>query len=207
MPLRPLIATLSVTAALSVAAFAGVSPMPTPNLAFAQATSAAEIAPPPPLAAENSYLTNTETATFRGTIADFRAFGEENPVTDFVAVTDSIPPIVNITVLSGRWPEVGAVRRVDLEGGYHVHERVLENSANRFAYQLWDITAPSGRVVDHIKGSFDYTQTGDQVRVEWNYNIKPNLFLARPAIRRYLRRDFGPFMEAGLTGQVAAYQR
>ncbi|MEM6371946.1 MAG: hypothetical protein AAF727_04100 [Pseudomonadota bacterium] len=39
----------------------------------------------------------------------------------------------------------------------------------------------------------------------WSYNIKPNIFVARPAIGRYLRNDFGPFMNAGLSGVVAAY--
>ncbi|WP_299369273.1 SRPBCC family protein [uncultured Tateyamaria sp.] len=197
-------ALLVVPLAGAAAAGTGISP-PIPYLTYASQTS--DIPAPPELAAQKSYLTNTETATFTGTVAGFRAFLDANPITDFVVATDAIPAIEGITYLSGTWPEVGALRRVDLAGGHSVHERVLTNTDDTFAYQIWNITAPSGRAISHIMGQFHYDQSGDEVTVTWDYNIKPSIFVARPAIRGFLRDDFGPFMEAGLTGVVAAYQQ
>ena len=79
------------------------------------------------------------------------------------------------------------------------------NIDTRFAYQIWNITAPAGRAIDHIKGEFRYEQRGEEVHVTWDYNIKPRVFVVRPAIRNFLENDFGPFMRAGLTGTVTAY--
>ncbi|MEL6463681.1 MAG: SRPBCC family protein [Pseudomonadota bacterium] len=183
----------------------GIAPLNLANLTFAEDIS--DVPPPPGLARDTMYLTNTETATFLGTVSEVRAFMDQNPITDFVTATEAIPAIEGTEVLSGNWPEPGAVRRVDLAGGHSVHERVLTNTPTSFTYQIWDITAPAGRVVDHIKGEFNFEQRGDSVQVTWDYNIKPNIFIARPAINRYLRDDFGPFMRAGLTGTVNAYAR
>ncbi|APX12073.1 SRPBCC family protein [Tateyamaria omphalii] len=180
-----------------------IAPLNMPNLTFAE--DIADVPPPPGLARDTKYLTNTETATFTGTVGQVRAFMDQNPITDFVTPTEAIPAIEGIQVLSGTWPEPGAVRRVDLAGGHSVHERVLTNTPTAFTYQIWDITAPAGRVVDHIKGEFTFEQRGDTVHVTWDYNIKPNIFVARPAINRYLRDDFGPFMRAGLNGTANAY--
>lgn len=206
MSLRHFLAALAVSMPLVTPVLAGSTNV-TPTLAeFSSFQPVADVPPAPELSDRGRYLTNTETATFTGTIADFRAFLEANPITDFVIPTDAIPAIESITYLTGTWPEVDALRRVDLAGGHTVHERVIANTDDRFAYQIWNITAPSGRVINHIMGEFRYAQTGADVTVTWDYNIRPSLFLARPAIRGFLEDDFGPFMRAGLTGVVAAYQ-
>ena len=160
---------------------------------------------PPDLAADGSYLTNTVTATLRGTVEGVRAHFEENPVTDFTVPTESIPAIEDITYLAGTWPDPGALRRVDLANGYSVHEQVIVNTDTRFVYQIWNITAPAGRAINHIKGEFNFDQQGDEVKITWDYNIKPRAFFVRPAINTFLEEDFGPFMQAGMTGTVNAY--
>lgn len=202
---RPLVAALALCLPLSLAATAGTAPpWSMPDLTFAAATGDTT-STPPPLAREDSYLTNVKTVTFPGTIASFRRFFDANPVTDFVVATDAIPEITGITYLTGTWPEPGATREVQLAGGNTVQERVLTNTPTLFEYQIWDITAPAGRVVDHIKGAFVFRQDAGVVTVEWTYNIKPRVFLARKAIKNYLTNDFAPFMDAGLTGVVDAY--
>ncbi|MEM6371945.1 MAG: hypothetical protein AAF727_04095 [Pseudomonadota bacterium] len=125
---------------------------PLPSMEFTD--SPAGVPAPPALAKPSLYMTHVETATASGQVAAFRTFLDANPVTDFVAVTDAIPSIEGFTYLSGTWPEPGAIRRVELAGGHSVHERVLANSDGRFAYQIWNITAPAGRVIDHIMGEF-----------------------------------------------------
>lgn len=206
MPL-PFVAALAlITLPLATSASAGGNAtMRMASLSYPQQVSA--VPSPPPLAQEKMYLTNTETARFPGTINEVRVFMEQNPVTDFVAATDAIPAIEGMEVISGNWPEPGAVRRVDLAGGHSVHERVLTNTPTNFVYQIWNITAPAGGAISHIRGAFTYEQQGDTVAVTWDYDIKPNFFFARPAINRFLSEDFAPFMRAGLEGTMDAYTR
>ncbi|MEL6243348.1 MAG: hypothetical protein AAFV87_10660 [Pseudomonadota bacterium] len=173
----------------------------------AQSASANDISPPPRLAEPSRYLTNTEAVVVDGTLAQFRAFWAENPVTDFLKPTGRIPRIANVTVLEGVWGQPGSLRRVDFEDGGYTHERVLTNSDTEFTYQIWDISTASGRAINHIYGTFGFEELeGSQIRITWNYNIKPRIFLARGPIRRYLEDDFAPFMETGLSDWAAAFE-
>jgi len=177
-------------------------PTPLPERTFAELG----IPAPPPLSTDKLYQTNTEIGVAQNTdIAGLRRFMERNPITDFFVETDAIPRLDQIVYLSGHWPEVGAIRRVDLADGKTVHERVITNDADQFTYQIWNFTSPEGRFIDHIKGEFVWTQTGGDVTVEWDYNIKPAAFFARPSINGFLKNDFGPVMESGLTGVIGAF--
>ncbi|MEO0389969.1 MAG: SRPBCC family protein [Pseudomonadota bacterium] len=196
------LAAVFVMSALPAMATAADTPPALPEKSF----DALGIPSPPPLASAEKYQTNTERAVVSGTtVADLRAFMDAHPTTDYVATTEAIPEIAGFTYLSGTWPAVGAVRRVDLADGSTVHERVLVNTPDNFAYQIWDISAGPGRFIDHIKGEFRWIETDGQVEVIWDYNIKPSLFIARPFINGFLRNDFGPFMAAGLGGQMEAF--
>lgn len=174
------------------------------EVTFAKAAQA-EIPAPPPLAEARSYLTNTETLVLKGSLREVRAFLEENPVTSFLKPTDRIPGLKGTTVLKGTWGQPGALRRVDLKDGNYVHERVLTNTDTEFSYQIWDITAPSGRFISHIYGRFEYSQEGADTKIQWSYSIKPSIFIARGQIRRFLDEDFGPFMRSGFDGLAKAY--
>lgn len=204
----PLFVTALVLSALTAPALMagnGGGGIPIPQMTFV--TLAADVPQAPDLSTPGKYMTNTEVVTVPGSAATVRAFFDANPITDFVVPTDAIPAITGFEYLSGTWPQVGAVRRVTLADGQSVHERVLINDPDRFAYQIWNITAPAGRVIDHIMGEFRYVEAAGQTTVTWDYNIKPNIFLARPAIARFLENDFGPFMAAGLTGVAGAYMQ
>ncbi|MBD3663833.1 hypothetical protein [Sulfitobacter aestuariivivens] len=175
--------------------------------AQAEKPSPAALTAPPPVAKESLYQSNRVTSALPGTPNEVRAFFDANPIVDFLTPTDAIPAITGITYLTGDWPEVGAQRRVNLDGGYSVLERVLVNTPSQFTYQIWEITAPAGRFIDHIKGEFRYLdQTDGGTEVVWDYNVKPAAFFARPFIRQYLDNDFGPFMAAGMTGISEAYR-
>ena len=113
MPLRPLFAATALSLVITPALAS--QPQPTPTQTYIQANP--DIPMPPDLAGDNKYMTNTETAILRGTVAGVRAFFDENPVTDFTVPTEAIPAIENIVNLAGTWPEPGALRRVDLASG------------------------------------------------------------------------------------------
>lgn len=172
---------------------------------FSQPASARDIPPQPDLANEARYLSNVISVTLDGDMEDVRAFMDANPLTDFLQPSGSIPRIVDVVVLDGTWGQPGALRRVDLEGGFLVHERVLTNDDDEFTYQIWDITTPAGRFINHIYGEIRFSEEPQGTKVTWSYNIKPRFFFARPSIRNYLDDDFAPFMENGLSGFAAAF--
>lgn len=160
---------------------------------------------PPALRADKGYVMNVETAIFDGTPAEVRAAlqSEEGSVLAFVAPTDAIPGIAELTPLVDMFPTEGAVRRVRLTNDEYVVERVIRNDAEGFEYQIWNFTSSEARFIDHIHGRFAYEAIdGGKTEVTWTYAIAPRVFFARPFIRSFIENDFEPFMESGLTGAM-----
>lgn len=163
---------------------------------------------PPALRAAESYLTNVERAVFDGPPEAVRAALQrpETGVLAFTEATDRIPAVTGTTPVDGSFPDAGAIRIVNLATGDTATERVLENSPQRFAYQVWGFTAPNARPLDHIRGEFAYLDRGDgTTEVVWTYAVAPRAFYARPFIRSFLENDFAPFMQSGLSGAAAAF--
>jgi len=182
-------------ATLAIAAFVATISLAKPN----------DIPAPPPLAAEDRYLSNVISVTLPGSISEVRAFMAANPVTNFLEPSGRIPRITDVDVLDGPWGAPGSLRRVDLEGGDWTHERVLTNDDDEFTYQIWDITTGSGRFIDHIHGTFIFSDVTEGTKMTWSYNIKPRFFFARPSINSFLAEDFSPFMTNGLQAFATAY--
>jgi hypothetical protein len=103
------------------------------------------------------------------------------------------------TIVSGQWPQVGAVRWVQQEDGNFVYERVIEANATGFSYQIWGMTAPAGRFVDYGRASFVVVPlTENTSKLTWTYELRPKSLLVRPIIDRFVSKDFSAFMEAGV---------
>ncbi len=161
---------------------------------------------PPPLAAEDRYITHVEGASFAGSLAEIRAFMEDPGVLSFTEPTPRIPGIVEITPLDGTFPDTGATRRLAFADGSFVVERVVQNRPGLFQYQVWNLTSGSGRAVDHILGAFRYEPRDDgTIEVIWTYRILPRFGLVRPFVRSFVENDIAPFMESGLDGAAAAF--
>lgn len=157
----------------------------------------------PPLKEQKDYLSVTHTVTFNGRRSDVRRalFTPEGGVLNFVEPTPSIPGIHGFQPILGAFPEQGAVRKVILTDGNAVTERVVRNNQDVFEYQIWDLTAKNGWAVDHIRGRFDYKAvSNEKTVVTWEYAIAPSSFVAKPFIKRFLKRDFQPFLTSGLEG-------
>lgn len=163
---------------------------------------------PPPLRNADQYLTHVERAVFNGLKADVRDAlqSPDTGVLAFTASTDRIPEITGFTPIEGAFPETEAVRMVDLATGDTATERVLYNTDDSFAYQVWGFTAGNARPLSHIRGEFEYVDRGDgTTEVIWTYAIAPRVFWARSFIQGFLDNDFAPFMESGLQGAANAF--
>ncbi|MEX3016463.1 SRPBCC family protein [Gymnodinialimonas hymeniacidonis] len=163
---------------------------------------------PPPLREADRYLSNVERAVFNGPVEDVIAHlnSDEGSVLAFVQQTDRIAGIGDEIPIEGTFPDVGALRILELTDGSRVTERVVENTEARFAYQIWGFTAPAARPIDHIHGYFSYEARDEETtEVVWTYAVAPRVFWARPFIQGFLDNDFGPFMHSGLSGSAEAF--
>ena len=158
---------------------------------------------PPPLA-ETGYVTVVTSADIPMSVPELRAFLLERPFISFLEATDSISPPVAEETLRGEWLTPGAVRRLELEDGHYVIERVLENEPELFSYQAWIFTNAAARGVNHILGEQRFIALSpDETRFEWTYNVKPKSSFTALFVRRQVP-ELTEFMDTGTQAMAAA---
>ncbi|MEM8771830.1 MAG: hypothetical protein AAGD92_09310 [Pseudomonadota bacterium] len=148
----------------------------------------------PPDVAASGFVTIVLEETINMSIPQLRAFLTERPLTDFLEATETISPPASAEILKGAWPTAGAVRRLQLEDGHYVIERILENRPDFFQYQIWVFTNSAGRGVEQIIGEQRFIPiTETETKFQWSYNVKPKsaftkIFVKRqkPELRAYL---------------------
>lgn len=153
-----------------------------------------------PSLAESGYASVTLTEDFdvprpwlRQWLRDTGAF------TKNLQSTDAIAKPASTDVLEGTWYDEGSFRRVTLEDGHYVLERVVHNSPERFEYQIWAFTNAAGKNLDHIHGiqTFEALDT-DTTRFTWTYAAKPNAGFKRPFVKRFVNGDVRDFLQSSL---------
>jgi Polyketide cyclase / dehydrase and lipid transport len=110
--------------------------------------------------------------------------------------------------LSLNWPELGAVRRAQLEDGNYVLEEVVALEPGRsFQYMVWAYTSPAAAQVRYGLGEFRIEPHGEGgSRVTWTYRLRAKAFWAEPFVDGFVRDKFGPFMDNGMARLIAAEQ-
>ena len=157
-----------------------------------------------PALAEDGYASVTLTRDFdvprdwlRGWLAETSAF------TKNFESTDDIAKPASTEVLSGEWFEPGSVRRVRLEDGHYVLERIVNNTPERLEYQIWAFTNAAGKNVDHIRGVQQFEALdADSTRFTWTYAALPNAGFKRPFVRRFVDSEVRDYLESSLDKTV-----
>ena len=157
-----------------------------------------------PALAEDGYASVTVTRDFdvprdwlRTWLAETSAF-----TTNFES-TDDIAKPASTEVLSGEWFEPGSVRRVRLEDGHYVLERIVENSPSRLEYQIWAFTNAAGKNVDHIRGVQEFEALdADTTRFTWTYAALPNSGFKRPFVKRFVDSEVRDYLQSSLDRTV-----
>ena len=114
--------------------------------------------------------------------------------------TDNIKKPVDVVVLSGNWPEEGAVRRLEFSDGHYTLERVIENDfPTLFHYQVWDFTTAAGNNLDYAIGQqvWEEMESG-QSKLTWTYSLRPNAGYKRFFVQRFVDNDMQPLMDNAL---------
>lgn len=157
--------------------------------------------PPPPVSTEGA-IPVTVYAELPFDLEGARAYAERRSIVDFMEQSEDIARPVDGVILSGTWGEPGAVRRLELEDGHFVIERILENEPNLFRYQIWVFTNELGLGVEQIVGTQLYSLNEDgNVEFEWTYAVKPKNWFTAILVRRQI-----PSVEAFLEGAVRRWE-
>lgn len=112
--------------------------------------------------------------------------------------TENIKKPVEITILSGTWPEPGATRRVVLSDGHATLERVIQNDyPGLFQYQIWGLTSKAGQNLSYVLGTQIYEPINDGAgtRLNWTYALKPDAGFKKPFVSRFVNSDIRPFLD------------
>ncbi|WP_379553873.1 hypothetical protein [Qipengyuania sp. DGS5-3] len=176
-------------------------------LAGCSAAAAPETPPeytePPPVATDG-FITTVVEAEIPMSVEEHRAWLLENPFIYFFEPTENISPPASTTDLRDDWLKPNSVRRINLEDGHYVIERVLENRPELFSYQVWIFTSDVALGVDQIIGEQRFIAIDDDtMKFEWTYKIKP-----KGAITGFFVRQRQPevarFMKTGTNAMAAA---
>ena len=136
---------------------------------------------------------------------------ETTRMVDAMEETENIKKPVAIDVLSGTWPEDGAVRRVTLSDGHQTLERVVANRLpESFEYQIWNFTTSAGGNLDYALGTQVWSEvdadgdgTADETRLVWTYALLPNAGFKRRFVQSFVNNDIEPFL-SGAADRVVA---
>lgn len=158
-----------------------------------------------PALAEGGYASTTVTGDYPMALTDLRAWlSDGNKIVAEMESTDNIAKPVETVYLTGNWPEDGATRRVKLEDDHFVLERVVSNTPASFQYQIWNLTAPAGKSVDHIHGIQAFEALDDEItRLTWTYKVKPDAGFKKPFVQRFVNNDVTPFLSMAVENTVA----
>lgn len=154
-----------------------------------------------PAISDGPYATYETVRVFDAPLEPIRRYIEDgNKIVAAMEETDNIKKPVDVVVLSGDWPEVGAVRRLEFSDGHYTLERVLENDfPTSFRYQVWGFTAAAGKNLDYALGQQAWRELpGGRSELTWTYSLRPNAFYKKFFVQRFVENDMRPLMDKAL---------
>lgn len=163
---------------------------------------------PTPPAAASGYVAHAEVRDVALAAARYRRWADDAPLDDILGGDPHVPAVVGTTVLRGRWNAPGARRRIALADGHYAAEEVVANEelpdgSHLFRYVVFGYTSSVRAVLDHAVGEFRTVPLQEAVsRVEWTYRFHPRSALVRPAVARFVRRVWAPYMATVLTAMT-----
>jgi hypothetical protein len=184
-------AGLSALMVAGVAACTAAAPPTTPP-AYTEAA---------PVPSEEGHVSYVATRTLAVPAATAKAWIDEGRMFDALTSTDKVSKPAKSEILSGIWPQTGAVRRVTQADGHFIAERVIENTESGFSYQIYGLTSAAGNSIAYGLGEFRVTPVdASSCTLTWIYQLKPKNPVAGFFVNRFVKNDFAPFMEGGMEG-------
>lgn len=154
-----------------------------------------------PAITKGRYAVYETERVFNAPLEPLRIFlADGNKIIAAMEETDNIKKPIDAVVLSGTWPEDGAVRRLEFSDGHYTLERVIENDfPTLFRYQVWNFTTAAGNNLDYALGAQVWEALpDDQSKLTWTYSLRPNAGYKRFFVQRFVDNDMRPLMDNAL---------
>jgi hypothetical protein len=134
----------------------------------------ADLAPPPAIDPAAPMITRTERIVVDRPAADVARYVVEADLATQVLATRRLPGVVGVAPLTpGPWGAPGGRRVVRLSDGTQTTEQMLERTADRFRYQVWDYTTAAARPIAYALGEFRFVALeGGRAEIVWTYAFR-----------------------------------
>ncbi len=124
-----------------------------------------------------SMVDHVEDITINRPLDVVMAEANRTPVEKTMHGTSTLPGVTGTHVLSGIWPEPGALRVTCLTDGGSTEEQVIANvregNKHHFRYEVWNYTTPQARPVIYAVGDFLESDLGDgRTHIHWTYAFR-----------------------------------
>lgn len=153
-----------------------------------------------PQVQDGLHITQTVSAEVDASPEAFSRWLNGARLEDILPGSGIVPRVVGTRPVAGVWGKPGAQRRVLLADGTSVREEITANDPpTYFAYKVWGMSGPGGKLIRYIRGEFFISEApGSRTRVEWRYSFKPRSPLAWPYVTLFSSFGFRPFLKTGL---------
>lgn len=153
----------------------------------------------PPAMVEKGHASYVAARVFPVPASTTRSWIAEGRMLTLLESTDNVSKPTGYEVIQGTWPKVGSVRRMKQIDGHYLAERVLKNTDTLFAYQIYGFTGPASNSIRYGRGKFEVTPVNEKSsKLTWTYQLKPRNPVLGIFVDRFVKNDFGPFMEGGM---------
>jgi Polyketide cyclase / dehydrase and lipid transport len=119
-----------------------------------------------------------------------------------------LPAVLEVRNQTGSWDKPGQTRTLLLSDGSSVLEHTMNvEPYGFFAYNLTDFTKIFGRLVDHARAEWTFSEVAGGTAIHWSYTFFPKRGPASAMVATIVKLLWGPYMRRVLQGIVAEVER
>jgi hypothetical protein len=119
-----------------------------------------------------------------------------------------LPAVLEVRDQTGNWDKPGQTRKLLLSDGGSVIEHTTNvEPYGFFAYNLTDFQKIFGKLVDHARAEWTFSEVEGGTSIHWSYTFFPKSGPARPILATIVKLLWGPYMHTVLPRIVAEVER
>ena len=119
-----------------------------------------------------------------------------------------LPGVIEVRNQTGNWDQPGQTRQLLLsDGGWVVEHTMNVEPYGFFAYNLTDFQKIFGKLVDHARAEWTFTEVAGGTTIHWSYTFFPLNAGAKPVLALIIKLLWGPYMKKVLPKIVAEVER
>jgi Polyketide cyclase / dehydrase and lipid transport len=119
-----------------------------------------------------------------------------------------LPAVLEVRDQTGNWDKPGQTRTLLLsDGGSVVEHTTNVEPYGFFAYNLTDFTKIFGKLVDHARAEWTFSEVPGGTTIHWSYSFYAKSGPAKPILATIVKLLWGPYMRKVLPRIVAEVER